>query len=104
MQGASVEEVTVKTYLTRASTRRIDEVRENLWGSSVSVSIVLSLNEKAFASVEEWRASSNTFVPTAYADGIYLNRNGDSCKNMTVTVAIGVNDDGYRKVTRGSSS
>lgn len=36
--------------------------------------------------------------PYVYVDGICLKRSwGDSCENVAVMVAIGVNEDGYRK-------
>ena len=50
----SVEEAMIEMYLAGVSTRRIEDVSEILWGSSVSASTVSNLNEKAFASVEEW--------------------------------------------------
>ena len=50
----SVEEAMIEMYLAGVSTRRIEDVSEILWGSSVSASTVSKLNERAFASVEEW--------------------------------------------------
>lgn len=52
---SSVEEAMIEMYLAGVSTRRIEDVSEILWGSSVSAATVSNLNEKAFASVEEWR-------------------------------------------------
>ena len=52
---SSVEEAMVEMYLAGVSTRRIEDVSEILWGSSVSTATVSNLNERAFASVEEWR-------------------------------------------------
>ncbi len=51
----SVEEAMIEMYLAGVSTRRIEDVNEILWGSSASAATVSNLNEKAFASVEEWR-------------------------------------------------
>lgn len=53
---SSVEEVMMEMYLAGVSTRRIEDVSEILWGSSVSAATVSNLNERAFASVEEWRS------------------------------------------------
>ncbi|HJG36665.1 MAG TPA: IS256 family transposase [Enorma phocaeensis] len=82
------------------STRRIEDVSEILWGSSVSAATVSNLNEKAFASVEEWRNRPlERAYPYVYVDGIYLKRSwGGSYENVAVMIAIGVNDDGYREV------
>ena len=42
----SVEEAMIEMYLAGVSTRRIEDVSEILWGSSVSASTVSNLNEK----------------------------------------------------------
>ena len=66
---------------------------------SVSASTVSNLNEKAFASVEEWR---NRPLGRAYLharfDGICLKRSWrGSCESVAVMVVIGA-DDGHREV------
>lgn len=97
---SSVEEAMIEMYLAGVSTRRIEDVSEILWGSSVSAATVSNLNEKAFASVEEWRnRPPGRAYPYVYVDGIYLKRSwGGAYENVAVMVAIGVNDDGYREV------
>jgi len=92
----SVEEAMIEMYLAGVSTRRIEDVSEILWGSSVSAATVSNLNEKAFASVEEWRNRPlERAYPYVYVDGIYLKRSwGGAYEN----IAVGVNDDGYREV------
>ena len=52
----SVEEAMIETCLAGVPTRRIEDVSEALWGSSVSASTVSSLSEKAFKAVERWRS------------------------------------------------
>ena len=96
----SVEEAMIEMYLAGVSTRRIEDVSEALWGSSVSASTVSNLNEKAFASVEEWRNRPlDRAYPYVYVDGTCLKRSwGGSYENVAVMVAIGVNDDGFREV------
>ena len=98
----SVEEAMIEMYLAGVSTRRIEDVSEILWGSSVSAATVSNLNEKAFAAVEEWRNRPLVRAyPYVYVDGIYLKRSwGGSYENVAVMVAIGVNDDGYREGDR----
>lgn len=97
---SSVEEAMIEMYLAGVSTRRIEDVSGILWGSSVSAATVSNLNEKAFASVEEWRNRPlERAYPYVYVDGIYLKRSwGGAYENVAVMVAIGVNDDGYREV------
>lgn len=97
---SSVEEAMIEMYLAGVSTRRIEDVSEILWGSSVSAATVSNLNEKAFASVDERRNRPlERAYPYVYVDGIYLKRSwGGACENVAVMVAVGVNDDGYREV------
>lgn len=96
----SVEEAIVEMYLAGVSTRRIEDVAEILWGSSVSAGTVSNLNEKAFESIEEWRTRPlEREYRYVYIDGIYLKRSwGGSFENVAVMIAIGVNDEGYREV------
>ena len=90
----------IEMYHAGVSTRRIEDVSEILWGSSVSAATVSNLNEKAFASVEEWRNRPlERAYPYVYVDGIYLKRSwGGAYENAAVMIAIGVNDDGCREV------
>lgn len=96
----SVEEAMIEMYLAGVSTRRIEDVSEILWGSSVSAATVSNLNDKAFEAVEAWRSRPLTCVyPYVFIDGIYLKRSwGGSFENVAIMVAIGVNDDGHREV------
>lgn len=96
----SVEEAMIEMYLAGVSTRRIEDVSEILWGSSVSAATVSNLNDKAFDAVEAWRSRPLTCVyPYVFIDGIYLKRSwGGSFENVAIMVAIGVNDDGHREV------
>lgn len=96
----SVEEAMIEMHLAGVSTRRIEDVSEILWGSSVSAATVSNLNDKAFEAVEQWRSRPLTQdYPYVFIDGIYLKRSwGGSFENVAIMVAIGVNDDGYREV------
>lgn len=100
----SVEEAMIEMYLAGVSTRRIEDVSEILWGSSVSAATVSNLSDKAFEAVEEWRSRPLICsYPYVFVDGIYLKRAwGGAFENVAVMVAIGVNDDGYREVTDGA--
>lgn len=80
----SVEEAMIEMYLAGVSTRRIEDVSEILWGSSVSAATVSNLNEKAFEAVEEWgsRPLERAYL-YVYVDGIYLKRSwGGSYENV----------------------
>ena len=74
--------------------------RKALWGSRVSASTISELNQKAYVHIEEWcnRKLSGKY-PYVYVDGIYLKRNwGGEFENVSILVAIGVDEDGYREV------
>lgn len=96
----SVEEAMIEMCPAGVSTRKIEDVSEILWGSSVSASTVSNPNEGAFGAVEAWRNRPlERAYPYACVDGIYLKRSwGGSYENVAVMVAIGVNDDGCREV------
>jgi transposase-like protein len=58
-------------------------------------------NQRAHTHIEEWRNRplQGGKYPYIYVDGIYLRRNwGGEYENISVLVAIAVNEDGYRKV------
>lgn len=69
------EEAIIEMYLAGASTRRIGDVSEILWGAGISAGTVSNLNDKAFKAVEEWRCRPlEREYPYVYIDGIYLKR------------------------------
>lgn len=96
----SVEEAIIEMRLAGVSMRRIEDVSQILWGAGVSAGTVSNLNDKAFASVEEWRNRPlEGEYPYVFVDGVYLKRSwGGSYENVSVMVAIGVNGDGDREV------
>ena len=80
--------------------RRAEDISEALWGSRVSDSTISDLNQKAYVHIKEWRNRPlEGKYPYVYVDGIYLKRNwGGEFENVSILVAIGVNEDGYREV------
>lgn len=97
---SSVEEALIEMYLAGVSVRRVEDISEALWGSRVSASTISDLNQKAYVHIDEWRNRKLTVrYPYIYVDGIYLKRNwGGEYENVSVLVAIGVDEDGYREV------
>ena len=98
---SSVEEALIEMYLAGVSVRRVEDITEVLWGSRVSASTVSELNKKAYVHIESWRNRplQGGQYPYIYVDGIYLRRNwGGEFENVSVLVALGVNEDGYREV------
>ena len=97
---SSVEEALIEMYLAGVSVRRVEDISEALWGSRVSASTISELNQKAYVHIEEWRNRKlSGKYPYVYVDGIYLKRNwGGEFENVSILVAIGVDEDGYREV------
>lgn len=98
---SSVEEALIEMYLAGVSVRRVEDITEALWGAKVSPSTISELNKKAYVHIEDWRnrqLKGGTY-PYVYVDGIYLRRNwGGEFENVSILVAIGVNEDGHREV------
>jgi transposase-like protein len=97
---ASIEESLIEMYLAGVSVRRIEDITETLWGTKVSPGTISNLNKKVYAKIEEWRNRPiRGEHPYVYLDGIVLKRSwgGEVC-NVSVLVAIGVNEHGYRKI------
>ena len=97
---SSVEEALVEMYLAGVSVRRVEDITEALWGTRVSASTVSELNQKIYGHIEAWRnqpiEGEHAYV---YLDGIWLKRSwGGEVQNVSVLVAIGVGQDGYREV------
>lgn len=98
---SSVEEALIEMYLAGVSVRRVEDITEALWGSKVSPSTISELNKKAYVHIEEWRNRplKGGKYPYVYVDGICLRRNwGGEFENVSILVAIAVNEDGYREV------
>ena len=97
---SSVEEALVEMYLAGVSVRRVEDITEALWGTRVSSSTVSELNQRIYGRIEEWRtASIESEHPYIYLDGLWLKRSwGGEVKNVSVLVAIGVNQDGFRDI------
>jgi transposase-like protein len=96
----SIEEAIVQMYLAGVSVRRVEDITEALWGTRVSSGTVSKLNQKVYKHIERWRIQpiegSYSYV---YLDGIVLKRSwGGEVKNVSLLAAIGVDQDGYRRI------
>lgn len=97
---SSVEEALIEMYLAGISARRVEDITEALWGTRVSPSIVSNLNKKVYGRIEKWldEPISGEFV-YVFLDGIWLKRCwAGEAKNVSVLVAVGVDQHGYRHV------
>ena len=97
---ASVEEALIEMYLAGVSVRRVEDITEALWGTKVSPGTISKLNQKVYKSIEAWRSQPIVeSFPYVYLDGVVLKRSwAGEVSNVSVLVAIGVNDSGYRKI------
>ncbi|MBQ6479513.1 MAG: IS256 family transposase [Anaerolineaceae bacterium] len=96
----SIEEALIEMYLAGVSVRRVEDITEALWGTKVSPGTISSLNKKAYEHIEAWRNRPlKDEYPYIYVDGIFLKRCwGEEFENVSILVAIGVNNDGYREI------
>lgn len=96
----SVEEALIEMYLAGVSVRRVEDITQALWGTRVSSGTVSKLNKKVYEHIEAWRNRPITGeFPYVYLDGIVLKRSwAGEVKNVSVLVAIGVSEDGYRHI------
>ena len=96
----SIEEALIEMYLAGVSVRRVEDITEALWGTKVSPGTISNLNQKAYEHIEAWRTRPLTGeYAYVYVDGVYLKRSwGGEIQNVSILVAIGVNQDGYREI------
>jgi len=98
---SSVEEALIEMYLAGVSVRRVEDITEALWGTKVSPGTISELNKKAYVHIEDWRNRKlqGGKYPYVYVDGLYMRRNwGGEYENVSVLIAIAVNEDGFREV------
>ena len=97
---SSVEEALVEMYLAGVSVRRVEDITEALWGTRVSPSTVSELNQKIYKQIEQWRQRPLVGeYPYVFVDGLWLKRSwGGEVKNVSVLVAIGVSQTGFREI------
>ena len=97
---SSVEEALIEMYLAGVSVRRVEDITQALWGTRVSASTVSELNQKIYGKIDEWRERPLVGdFPYVFLDGLWLKRSwGGEVKNVSVLVAIGVAQTGYREI------
>lgn len=97
---SSVEEALIEMYLAGVSVRRVEDITQALWGTRVSPGTVSNLNKKVYGRIEKWlNEPIQGEYPYVFLDGIWLKRSwAGEVKNVSVLVAIGVDEHGYRQV------
>ncbi|ORC30719.1 IS256 family transposase [Marispirochaeta aestuarii] len=96
----SVEEAMVEMYLAGVSVRRVEDITEALWGAKVSPGTISNLNKKIYEEIEKWRKMPlKSHYSYVYLDGIWMKRSwAGEVRNVSVLVAIGVNEEGFREI------
>jgi putative transposase len=95
-----LEEALLRAYLEGVSTRRVGDIAEALAGEGISASTVSRLNGRLSERLQAWRERplSGAYA-YLYLDGISLTvRWGGASERVSVLVAIGVNQEGFREV------
>jgi putative transposase len=97
---SSVEEALIEMYLAGVSVRRVEDITQALWGTRVSASTVSELNQKIYGKINEWRERPLVGeFPYVFLDGLWLKRSwGGEVKNVSILVALGVAQSGYREI------
>jgi len=87
-------------YLAGVSVRRVEDITQALWGTRVSPGTVSNLNKKVYGRIEKWlNEPIDGDYPYVFIDGIWLKRSwAGEVKNVSVLVALGVDEHGYRQV------
>jgi putative transposase len=90
----------MEMYLAGVSVRRVEDITEALWGTRVSAGVVSKLNQELYDKIDTWRTRKiEGSFPYVFLDGIVLKRTwADEIRNVSILVAFGVNDDGYREI------
>jgi transposase-like protein len=89
----------VESYLKGVSTRKVDAIVSEL-GIEISHTTVSNLSHELDELVTEFKTSPlRVYYPYLYVDAVYLKVfNGARFVSLSVIIAIGVNEDGYREI------
>ena len=100
LKGITFETAIIERYKRRETS--VEEALIEMYLAGVSIS---NLNKKAYSHIDAWRNRSlaGKTYPYVYVDGIYLKRCwGGEFENISILIAIGVSDDGYREIIGAS--
>ena len=96
----SVEEALIDMYLAGVLTRQVDDISRLLWGERMPSQTLSDKLKGVYAQIDEWRNRPlERSYPYLFVDGVWHKRTwGGSVENVSVLVAIGVDDTGHREV------
>ena len=92
----SVEEALIDMYLAGVSTHQVDDISRLLWGERMPSQTLSDKLKGVYAQIDEWRNRPlERSYPYLFVDGVWHKRTwGGSVENVSVLVAIGVDDTG----------
>ena len=97
----SVEEALIDMYLAGVSTRQVDDISRLLWGERMPSQTLSDKLKRVYEDIDQWRnrpLAAHSY-PYLFVDGVWHKRTwGGSVENVSVLVAIGVDDTGHREV------
>ena len=97
----SVEEALIDMYLAGVSTRQVDDISRLLWGERMPSQTLSDKLKRVYDEIDEKRnrpLAAHSY-PYVFVDGVWHKRTwGGSVENVSVLVAIGVDDTGHREV------
>ncbi|WP_394894446.1 IS256 family transposase [Bifidobacterium longum] len=97
----SVEESLIDMYLAGVSTRQVDDISRLLWGERMPSQTLSDKLKRVYEDIDQWRnrpLAAHSY-PYLFVDGVWHKRTwGGSVENVSVLVAIGVDDTGRREV------
>lgn len=96
----SLEEAMLEMYMAGVSTRKVADVTEALCGLRKSSSAQSDLNKRLYDKLKSWRERPlKGKHPYLYLDGFVVSvRLGEEAQNISLLVAISVNERGYREI------
>ena len=96
----SVEESLIDMYLAGVSTRQVDDISQLLWGDRMPSQTLSDKLKRIYGEIDQWRTRPlESEYPYVFVDGVWHKRSwGGSVENVSVLVAIGVDDTGHREV------
>ena len=96
----SLEEAMLEMYLSGVSTRKVADVTQALCGVRKSSSAQSDLNKRLYGRLKDWRGRTiDGHYPYVYLDGIVMSmRFGEGVENVSLLIAIGISNEGYREV------
>ena len=100
LKGALFESAVIDMYLAGVSTRQVDDISRLLWGERMPSQTLSDKLRKVYDQIDEWRNRPlGGEYPYVFMDGVWHKRSwGGSVENVSVLVAIGVDDTGHREV------